>query len=182
MESDNVTPATSGVRLWIARLGVRSTATEWIAVALLGQERSCQLPQQEVNYSLLSCCQLWKTTFQAELVNRLNGNATLATIKETPVMPVSTKELIVLGSCYIDVKWGTWYHQPRLTKGRVLGLDQLCPTRGPVQVSAVVEVSYILTTCPYFDYLDFDIFDAGGPQCPFITSVTTAIRIQRLSA
>jgi len=28
----------------------------------------------------------------------------------------------------------------------------------------IVKVSYILTTCPYFDNLEFDIFDAGGPQ------------------
>ena len=27
-----------------------------------------------------------------------------------------------------------------------------------------VQVSYILTTCPYFDNLEFDIFNAGGPQ------------------
>ena len=43
---------------------------------------------------------------------------------------------------------------------------------GLVQVFAEVKVSYILTTCPYFDNLEFDIFDAGGPQCRFITSVT----------
>jgi len=32
-------------------------------------------------------------------------------------------------------------------------LDQLCPTRGPVNVFPAVKVSYILTTCPYFDNL-----------------------------
>ena len=37
------------VRLPIGRLGVRSTATEWIAVALLGQKRSPQPPRQEAN-------------------------------------------------------------------------------------------------------------------------------------
>jgi len=31
-------------------------------------------------------------------------------------------------------------------------------------VFAVVKVSYILTTCPYFDNLEFDSFVAGGPQ------------------
>ena len=35
---------------------------------------------------------------------------------------------------------------------------------------------YILTTCPYFDNLKFDIFDAGGPQYHFITSVLRAGR------
>jgi len=71
-------------------------------------------------------------------------------------------------------------------------LHQLCPTRGPhvaqskvlcgpVQVFAVVNVSYILTTCPYFDNLEFDIFEASDLQCHFITSVTTALRIRTLS-
>jgi len=76
----------------------------------------------------------------------------------------------------------------------MLTLEQLCPTRGPwaacnpvegvcgqVQVFAVVKVFYILTTCPYFDNLEFDIFDAGGYQCHFITSVTIAIRIHMVS-
>jgi len=31
--------------------------------------------------------------------------------------------------------------------------------------------------CPYFDNLKFDIFDAGGPQCHFITSVLRAGRL-----
>ena len=45
----------------------------------------------------------------------------------------------------------------------------------------VVKVSYILTTCPYFDNLEFDIIFAGGPQCHFITSVTIAVRMRTLS-
>jgi len=40
------------VCLPIERLGVRSTATEEIAVALLGQVRSPQLPQQGANFWL----------------------------------------------------------------------------------------------------------------------------------
>jgi len=75
----------------------------------------------------------------------------------------------------------------------LLTLEQLCPSRGPraaskvlcgpAKVLAVVKVSYIyiLTTCPYFDNLEFDIFDAGGPQCHFITSITIAVRIQTVS-
>jgi len=39
----------------------------------------------------------------------------------------------------------------------------------------------LLPTCPYFDNLEFDIFDAGGPQsATFIMSVTIAVRIQKL--
>jgi len=70
-------------------------------------------------------------------------------------------------------------------------LDQLCPTRGPhvapskifcgpVLVFAVVKVSYILITSPYFDNLEFDNFDTGGPQCHFIKSVTIAVRVRTL--
>jgi len=69
----------------------------------------------------------------------------------------------------------------------LITLDQLCPTRaqskvlcGPVSVFAVVKVSHILTTCPFFDNLEFDIFDAGDAQCHFITSVTNAVRIRTL--
>jgi len=40
----------------------------------------------------------------------------------------------------------------------------------------------ILTSCPYLDNLEFDIFDAGGLQCHFVTSVTIAVRIRCLSA
>jgi len=47
---------------------------------------------------------------------------------------------------------------------------------GQVKVLAVVKVSHILTTCPYFDNLKFDIFDAGGgpQQGHFTTSVLRA--------
>jgi len=34
----------------------------------------------------------------------------------------------------------------------------------------------MVTTCPCFDRLEFEIFDAGGPQKHFITSVTNAVR------
>jgi len=52
---------------------------------------------------------------------------------------------------------------------------------GPVKVFAVANVSYILTTCPYFDNLEVDIFDEGGPHCHFITSFTMAVRIRTFS-
>jgi len=52
---------------------------------------------------------------------------------------------------------------------------------GPVQVFAAVNVSYILTTCPYFDNLEFDIFEASALQCHFITSVTIARWFRTLS-
>jgi len=50
----------------------------------------------------------------------------------------------------------------------------------PVWVFRVVKVSCILATCPYFDNLEFYIFDAGGPQCHFITSVPIAVGIRTL--
>jgi len=34
--------------------------------------------------------------------------------------------------------------------------------------------------CPYFDNFEFDIFDAGSPQCHFNTSVTIAVWIRTL--
>jgi len=40
------------VSLSIGRLGVRSTATEWIAVVLLGKDRSPQSPRQEAQFRL----------------------------------------------------------------------------------------------------------------------------------
>jgi len=43
-----------GPPLSIPRLGVWSTVTEWIAVALLGQEHSPQPPRQEANFRLRS--------------------------------------------------------------------------------------------------------------------------------
>ena len=58
------------------------------------------------------------------------------------------------------------------------------PVEGFVRPSlgfAAVKVSYVLTTCPYFDNLEFDILDAGGLQIHFITSVATAFRIRTLS-
>jgi len=33
----------------------------------------------------------------------------------------------------------------------------------------------------YFDYLEFDIFDAGGLQCNVVTSVTIAVEIRTFS-
>jgi len=69
-------------------------------------------------------------------------------------------------------------------------LDQLCLTRGPWAACgpvnrfvwpSLVKVYYILTTCTYFDNLEFDIFDGGGLQCHFETSVTIAVRIRTLS-
>jgi len=42
-------------------------------------------------------------------------------------------------------------------------------------------LSSILTTCPYFDNLEFDSFGAGGLQHHFIMSVTIAVGILTLS-
>jgi len=38
-----------------------------------------------------------------------------------------------------------------------------------------------LTTCPHFVTFGLEIFDAGGPQFHFITSVAIAVRIGTLS-
>jgi len=73
-----------------------------------------------------------------------------------------------------------------------LALHQLCPTRatcGPIEgfvrpslgFHCTKGVSYIQTTYPYFDSPKFVIFDAGGLQYHFITSVTNADRIRTLS-
>jgi len=57
----------------------------------------------------------------------------------------------------------------------------------PSYVFPIVKVAYILTTCPYFNNLEFDIFGEGGLQCHFITSVTSAtlshlaVRIRTIS-
>jgi len=77
---------------------------------------------------------------------------------------------------------------PDMPEGQSKALKQLCPAMRPSRrfyaaqlVFAAVKVSYILTTCPYFDNLSFYIFDGGGTQCHFITSVPIAIRIRTLS-
>jgi len=38
-----------------------------------------------------------------------------------------------------------------------------------------------MTTCPCFDNLEFHIFDAGGTQSHFITSLVITVRIRTLS-
>jgi len=73
-------------------------------------------------------------------------------------------------------------------------VGQLCSTRGTRVACGPVEgfmrpslgfrcsIGILqLTTFPCFDNLEFDVFDAGGPQCHFITSVTIAVRIWTLS-
>jgi len=65
---------------------------------------------------------------------------------------------------------------PRAACGPVEGFAR------PSYVFALIKVSYMLTTCCYFDNLENDIFDAGGLQCHFITSVIIAVRIRTLSA
>jgi len=61
------------------------------------------------------------------------------------------------------------------------------PACGPVEVSLRPSLGFRCgksishTTCPYFDNLEFDIFDAGGPHCHFITSFAMAVRIRTLS-
>jgi len=38
-------------------------------------------------------------------------------------------------------------------------------------------ILHMLTSSPYFDNLEFDIFDAGSSQCHIATSVSSAVRI-----
>jgi len=45
-------------------------------------------------------------------------------------------------------------------------------SRTPGSNLTVVNVAYLLITCPYFDNLYFDIFHAGGPQWHFYHSVS----------
>ena len=71
-------------RLPIGRLGVLSTATEWIAVALLGQERSPQTPRQEAQCRLrpaANCRHQKKTTVQVYAPQRQQN---------TPFQPQNT--------------------------------------------------------------------------------------------
>jgi len=81
-----------------------------------------------------------------------------------------------------------WCDAPVHPAANLITLNQLCPIRGPVEVFVrsslgfrCSKVSYLLATCPYFDNHELEIFDAGGPQCHFITSVTTAVRIRTIS-
>ena len=56
-----------------------------------------------------------------------------------------------------------------------MSLEQLCPTCGPVEGFVRPSLGFLCSksipytdNCPYFDNLEFDIFDAGGVQCHFI--------------
>jgi len=83
--------------------------------------------------------------------------------------------------------------RPGFQSRNMVCLDQLCPTRGPWAACGSIEgfvrptsgfrssKSFLYTTCPYFDNLEFDMFDAGGLQCHFITSVAITVRIRTLS-
>jgi len=46
----------------------------------------------------------------------------------------------------------------------------------------VVKASYILLTCPYFNNLEFDNFNARGPQWHFLMTVAIADTIPMLSS
>jgi len=63
-------------------------------------------------------------------------------------------------------------HGPRVACGPVEGFVR--PSLGFRCSKSILQ----LTTCPRFDNLEFDIFDAGVPQCHFIKSATIAVRIR----
>jgi len=76
----------------------------------------------------------------------------------------------------------------RASRLQAYGLDQLCPTRGPVEGFERPSLGYRCSkgiqdtdNLSFFDILSFDIFDADVPQCYFITSFTIALRIRTLS-
>jgi len=59
-----------------------------------------------------------------------------------------------------------------------------CPVEGLVWPSLGFHYSKSILhidNLSLFDNLELDIFDAGGPQCHFITSVPIAVRIRTLS-
>jgi len=62
--------------------------------------------------------------------------------------------------------------------------DRMWPSQSFVRSSLDFRESksilYILTTFPYFKNLEFDIFDAVGLQCHFITFATITVRILAL--
>jgi len=73
-------------------------------------------------------------------------------------------------------------------------MEQLCPTNGswgacgPVEDFVMPNLGFRcsksilhMTTCTYFNNLEFDIFDADLPQCHFIISVTIAVRNRTLA-
>ena len=76
---------------------------------------------------------------------------------------------------------------PRLLSFQSIRQDQLRPTFGKVLCGPVrfqlqwKFCTYILTTCPCFDNLEFDIFDAGSPQCTLPRLLPFAVRIRALS-
>ena len=55
---------------------------------------------------------------------------------------------------------------------RVNVAGRISPVKGLVRPSLgfCCSISSLHTTCPYFDNLNFDIFDAGGLQCHIILS------------
>jgi len=64
---------------------------------------------------------------------------------------------------------------PRTACGPVEGL--VWPSLGFHCSESILHIDHLFL----FDNLELDIFDAGGPQCHFITSVIIAVRIRTLS-
>jgi len=64
---------------------------------------------------------------------------------------------------------------PRTSCGPVEGL--VWPSLGFHCSESILHIDHLFL----FDNLELDIFDVGGPQCHFITSVIIALRIRTLS-
>jgi len=90
-----------------------------------------------------------------------------------------------------------WLASPAIaiSKTRIgLILSQLCSTRGLMRPSrgfcaaqfrlrcSKIILQYVLTTCPYFDNFEFNIFDAGGPQSHFICLLPLQLDLNAFSS
>ena len=101
------------------------------------------------------------------------------TISETNPIDVTTQEkdhgerstLLVLGianeDCYVCPKTA----MPNPVEGFVW------PSLGFSYSESILHTHTVLTISPYFDNLEFDVYEAGSPQCHSIMSITIAVRI-----
>ena len=65
----------------------------------------------------------------------------------------------------------SWVQSITITQKTVINYDY------PVSAWSMLDTDNLFL----FNKLEYDIFDAGGPQCHFIMFVTTAVRIWTLS-
>jgi len=76
------------------------------------------------------------------------------------------------------IRFGILHFRDKTPYDNIFVIDQLCPTSGswgacgPVEGLVMPNLGFRcsksilhMTTCTYFNNLEFDIFDAGVPQC-----------------